>query len=71
MIWKVNYTENAEQDLQSIFDYISDVLLEPVTVSAALPLRFSSMNLPNSPAMYLMLLSITSVYATPLICVLL
>ena len=33
MIWKVNYTEDAEQDLQSIFDYISDVLLEPVTAA--------------------------------------
>lgn len=33
MIWKVNYTEDAEQDLQSIFDYISDVLLEPVTAT--------------------------------------
>ena len=31
MIWKVNYTEDAAQDLQGIFDYISDVLLEPVT----------------------------------------
>jgi len=31
MIWKVDYTEDAEQDLQSIYDYISDVLLEPVT----------------------------------------
>ena len=33
MIWKVNYTEDAEQDLQSIFDYISGVLLEPVTAA--------------------------------------
>ena len=33
MIWKVNYTEDAEQDLQSIFDYISDVLLEPLTAA--------------------------------------
>jgi toxin ParE1/3/4 len=33
MIWKVNYTEEAEQDLQSSFDYISDVLLEPVTAA--------------------------------------
>jgi len=31
MIWKVDYTEDAEQDLQSIYDYISDVLLEPIT----------------------------------------
>ena len=31
MIWKVNYTEDSEQDLQDIFTYISDILLEPVT----------------------------------------
>jgi len=31
MIWDVNYTENSEQDLQEIFDYISDVLLVPET----------------------------------------
>jgi len=30
MIWKVNYTEDAEHDLQSIYDYISDILLAPV-----------------------------------------
>jgi toxin ParE1/3/4 len=33
MRWKVNYTEDAEQDLLSIFDYISSVLLEPVTAA--------------------------------------
>ena len=33
MIWRVNYTEDAEHDLQSIFNYISDVLLEPVTAA--------------------------------------
>ena len=31
MNWKVDYSEDAEQDLRSIFDYISDILLEPVT----------------------------------------
>lgn len=31
--WNVYYTEDAEQDLQGIFDYISDVLLEPVTAA--------------------------------------
>ena len=30
MTWKVNYTEDAEQDLQDIYEYISDVLFEPV-----------------------------------------
>ena len=30
MTWKVNYTEDAEQDLQDIYEYISDFLLEPV-----------------------------------------
>jgi len=30
MIWKVIYTESAYQDLDGIFDYIADVLLEPV-----------------------------------------
>lgn len=29
----MNYTEDAAQDLQGIFDYISDVLLEPVTAA--------------------------------------
>ena len=33
MIWKVNYTEDAVQDLQGIFDYISGVLLELVTAA--------------------------------------
>ena len=29
MIWAVEYTENAEQDLQDIYNYISDILLSP------------------------------------------
>jgi len=29
MIWDVRYTKSAEQDLQGIYDYIADVLLEP------------------------------------------
>ena len=29
MNWHVHYTKSAEQDLQGIFDYISNVLLEP------------------------------------------
>jgi len=29
MNWEVIYTEDAEQDLQDIYEYISDVLLEP------------------------------------------
>jgi len=29
MAWKVNYTDDAERDLQDIFDYIFLVLLEP------------------------------------------
>ncbi len=29
MIWQVNYTDHALQDLQSIFDYISLILFEP------------------------------------------
>jgi toxin ParE1/3/4 len=32
-LWSVYYTADAEQDLQGIFDYISDVLLEPVTAA--------------------------------------
>jgi len=30
-MWDVHYTNIAEQDLQSIYDYISDVILEPGT----------------------------------------
>ena len=33
MIWRVDYTEAARQDLQDIQDYISGVLLEPVTAA--------------------------------------
>ena len=29
MIWKVIYTESAYRDLDGIYDYIADVLLEP------------------------------------------
>jgi len=29
MIWKVDYTEDAEQDLQDIYDFISGILLAP------------------------------------------
>jgi len=29
MIWKVIYTDSAYRDLDGIFDYIADVLLEP------------------------------------------
>ena len=29
MIWDVCYTDSAQQDLQDIYDYIADVLLEP------------------------------------------
>jgi len=31
MTWRVYYTYDAEQDLQDIYSYISNVLLEPVT----------------------------------------
>jgi len=30
MIWEVYYTNKAEFDLNNIFDYISDVLIEPI-----------------------------------------
>lgn len=30
-LWCVFYTDDAEQDLQGIFDYIKDALLEPIT----------------------------------------
>jgi len=33
MIWRVEYTDNALEDLQGIFDYISLDLLEPVTAA--------------------------------------
>ena len=33
MIWSIDYTEDAEQDLQNIYDYISNTLLEPVTAA--------------------------------------
>jgi toxin ParE1/3/4 len=33
MIWKVEYTDDANQDLQDIYDYIADVLLEPTTAA--------------------------------------
>ena len=31
MIWHVDYTEAARQDLRDILDYISNILLEPET----------------------------------------
>jgi len=31
VLWEIFYTTDAEQDLQGIHDYISGVLLEPVT----------------------------------------
>jgi len=31
MIWTVNYSESAQQDLRDIFGYISDILLAPET----------------------------------------
>jgi len=31
MNWDISYTKDARQDLQNIFDYIHDILLEPVT----------------------------------------
>ena len=33
MIWNVEYTKDAEQDLQDIYDYISTVLKVPVTAA--------------------------------------
>ena len=33
MIWEVDYTESARQDLRDIREYIADVLLEPVTAA--------------------------------------
>jgi len=33
MIWCVYYTDDAEQDLQDIYDYIADILLEPGTAA--------------------------------------
>jgi toxin ParE1/3/4 len=33
MIWTVNYTIDAHQDLQGIYDYIADILLDPVTAA--------------------------------------
>ena len=33
MIWHVDYAEAARQDLWDILDYISNVLLEPVTAA--------------------------------------
>jgi toxin ParE1/3/4 len=33
MIWNVEYTEDAKQDLQNIYDHISDVLQVPVTAA--------------------------------------
>ena len=33
MIWRVDYTEDAKQDLQDIYDHISGVLLVPVTAA--------------------------------------
>jgi len=30
MTWKVEYTESAYRDLDGIYDYIADVLLEPL-----------------------------------------
>jgi len=31
MMWEVYYSPEADRDLDNIFDYISDVLIEPVT----------------------------------------
>jgi len=36
MIWDIDYTEDAAQDLQDIYDYIADVLLEPVIAAKQL-----------------------------------
>ena len=33
MIWHVDYAETAKQDLRDVFDYISNVLLEPTTAT--------------------------------------
>ena len=33
MTWGIYYSNDAEQDLQGIYDYISNVLLEPVTAA--------------------------------------
>ena len=33
MIWHVNYAEAARQDLRGVLDYISNVLVEPVTAA--------------------------------------
>ena len=33
MIWHIDYTETAKQDLRDILDYISNILLEPVTAA--------------------------------------
>ena len=33
MNWRIFYTEDAEQDLQGIYEYISTILLEPVTAA--------------------------------------
>jgi len=33
MTWTVDYTEDARRDLQSIYDYIADVLLVPETAA--------------------------------------
>ena len=33
MIWHVEYAEAARQDLRDVLDYISNVLLEPLTVA--------------------------------------
>jgi toxin ParE1/3/4 len=31
MVYKVQYSDDAEQDIENIFNYIADVLVEPVT----------------------------------------
>ena len=36
MIWKVNYTDEAKQDLRNIFEYIRDTLLELETAKGQL-----------------------------------
>ena len=33
MIWRVDYAEAARQDLRDVLDYISNVLLEPMTAA--------------------------------------
>ena len=53
MIWKVDFADDAKQDLQDIFEYIRGTLLEPETAKGQLHrIRDAGNSLDNFPLRY-------------------